>query len=384
MIKVCLVNFGLVINSVGGAERVLANLANGLRKRGICISVVACEDKEGNLFYPLDKDVKFYNIHQNKEPFILNRVLRKILKLYKIDYKYIANKDSVDVALRSIFVKENVNVIINFFPQHLSYVLKNRPKDVAVIQMLHSSFDYLKNLLVSTNDIAYFNRINEVDVLQVLLPSYKEQVNKEFSVRTEVIPNIVPRLNRCIYGKKIVYLSRYDTDKRVHLLIQAFSKISNEFSDWQLHIYGMEMTKGYKQKCKKIVNDFGLHEKVFLNDAIDDINTALSDASICGFPSKFEGFSLALTEAMSAGLPCIGFKSCSGVNELIEDGYNGFLVEEDVNDFADKMAYLMKNPEICKKMGDNAIKSVEKYSEKNIIDQWMNLILEISKKNTGI
>lgn len=43
------------------------------------------------------------------------------------------------------------------------------------------------------------------------------------------------------------------------------------------------------------------------------------------FPSAYEGFGLSLAEAMSMGLPAVGYKSCSAVNELIVDGKNGFV-----------------------------------------------------------
>ena len=68
----------------------------------------------------------------------------------------------------------------------------------------------------------------------------------------------------------------------------------------------------------------------------------VSNASVCAFPSKYEGFPLALTEAMSAGLPCVGFKSCTGVNGLIVDGENGFLVEDGICDFAKKQGHCHK------------------------------------------
>jgi glycosyltransferase involved in cell wall biosynthesis len=63
---------------------------------------------------------------------------------------------------------------------------------------------------------------------------------------------------------------------------------------------------------------------------------------------------------MAAGLPCILTK-VGGCPEIIEDGYNGYLVEpKDYKAIANKIAHLYKNPDLAVKMGDNARKTVLK------------------------
>ena len=81
------------------------------------------------------------------------------------------------------------------------------------------------------------------------------------------------------------------------------------------------------------------------------MESKLKVADIFAFPSNSEAFGLALTEAMAAGLPAIGYKSCPAVNEIIIDGYNGFLCDDGVDDFAEKMKVLMQNEELRKQMG---------------------------------
>ena len=90
---------------------------------------------------------------------------------------------------------------------------------------------------------------------------------------------------------------------------------------------------------------------------------------------------LALTEAMAAGLPAIGYKSCPSVNELIIDGYNGFLCDDGIDDFAEKLKILMSDAELRKKMGENARKSMEKFAPEKIWDQWEALIKEVVAEN---
>ena len=60
MKSICLVDFGYVVNSVGGAERVLADLANNLYTRGYKITIIACEEKVGEPYYHINEGVKFF------------------------------------------------------------------------------------------------------------------------------------------------------------------------------------------------------------------------------------------------------------------------------------------------------------------------------------
>ena len=92
--------------------------------------------------------------------------------------------------------------------------------------------------------------------------------------------------------------------------------------------------------------------------------------------SSFEGFSLAQTEAMSVGLPVIGFDYCSGVNELIKDGINGYLAK-DVDDFAEKLSLLISDEQLRLSMSKEAQKISDEYSPEGIMQQWEDFIKEV-------
>ena len=104
-----------------------------------------------------------------------------------------------------------------------------------------------------------------------------------------------------------------------------------------------------------------------------EMQKMLSSASICAYPSAYEGFSLALTEAMAAGLPTIGFKNSDGVNQLIKNNKNGYLVD-DINEFASKIELLINNEELRNKLSEEGKKQMHSYTPENIIKQWDELI----------
>ena len=370
MKKICLINFGKVVNSTGGAEKVLCDFANEFSERGYDITIICSENKIGKTYFNLDSRVKFVNLGINVDFNLFKRAVRKICRIFKFSYGFTLNDYDVDCALKNIAETESYDIIINFFPKDLMYVLKNFSA-IPKIQMLHGSADWLMKDI----DITTVKNLNKVDVLQVLLPSYSKQLSFK---NVCVIPNVVKQEGkRAKYSKKVVYLARYDIDKQIHLLVEAFSKCVSEFIDWELHIYGSDWTPGYRESLEHKVRLLNLEKNCFLHGRVSNPNEVLLDASICGFPSKYEGFPLALTEAMSVGLPCIGYKSCTGINEIIIDRKNGFLVDGGIDDFADKMRLLMKDKELCMSMGENAIELIKSFSPQFVYDEWEDLIKRI-------
>ena len=122
-----------------------------------------------------------------------------------------------------------------------------------------------------------------------------------------------------------------------------------------------------------------IRTSVFRGGATDNVLDVYNKAAIFAFPSAYEGFPLALTEAMSAGLPAVGCKSCPAVNELIKDGENGFLCENGVDAFAQALEKLMSDEELREKMGQAAKEDMKQYDPDKIWDMWEKLIEQVAQ-----
>ena len=119
--------------------------------------------------------------------------------------------------------------------------------------------------------------------------------------------------------------------------------------------------------------------QVFLKGESRDILSEYVDADIFCLPSAYEGFPLSLTEAMSAGLPAVGFNTCPAVNELIEDHYNGILSENNTNALTNSLRALKA---LRIELGRNAKNSMKSYAPDKIWAQWDALIRSsVSKEN---
>lgn len=124
--------------------------------------------------------------------------------------------------------------------------------------------------------------------------------------------------------------------------------------------------------------DLGLAERVFLRGFTDDPLIKMRDADIFIFPSKYEGFGLALAEAMSIGLPSIGFSTCSGVNELIKHSQNGFLALDE-QQMALYLEQLIMDPSLRSRLGVQSNLAMKAYSFENMAKGWLNLVETVTR-----
>ncbi|WP_443820700.1 glycosyltransferase [Dialister hominis] len=166
--------------------------------------------------------------------------------------------------------------------------------------------------------------------------------------------------------------------KQPHVLITAFSLLAKEFPDWDLEFWGVDPGDGsYQKYLSDLVGKLGLNDRVFFRGVTTDVLSVYLNSDIFAIPSSFEGFGLAMTEAMSAGLPAVGFKSCDAVNEIIRDEVSGFLTDDGPEAYAEALRKLMADPMLRKKMGHAAKLEMEEFSPERVWDEWEKLLSKL-------
>ena len=91
--------------------------------------------------------------------------------------------------------------------------------------------------------------------------------------------------------------------------------------------------------------------------------------------SYTESFGIVLIEAMSHGVHCLAFTSAEGANDLIEDGRNGYLIENrNYDDMIMKMEELAKDKKKRQKFGEYARTTSLNYSSDVVTKEWIALL----------
>lgn len=158
---------------------------------------------------------------------------------------------------------------------------------------------------------------------------------------------------------RILSVSNLKETKGIQINLEAISYLINKYDNIQYDIIGEGQFEG---ELRNLVQKFNLDKIVtFLGKKNhDEVIKKMSDYDIFSLPSYNEGFGIVYVEAMSQGVPVIGVKG-EGIEDVIKDGYNGFLVEpKDVNSLVNVLDLLIGDNEKRKLMGLNGKSTVIK------------------------
>lgn len=385
--NILLANLTKMVGDSGGMAKVTCAFAHEMKVRGHRVSLVYSDVQTGDFYYPLDKDIPAYDIRHYKGKSISYPWYLKVKReFYRTFDKQKARTVNDEFAasflldhLKDVLQTVQPDVIVSFQPAASKMLLCDLQTKIPVITMSHGDpEDYFH-----TYPKEEIPALEKSAVCQVLLPSFEKHLKDHLpNVKTVVIGNAIPQydvqadLSAQKDTYKILFVGRLSKNhKRPHLLIETFAGLADEFPNWNVELWGAEDGKAYYKELQLLIKKHHLENRVFLKGPTNDVPSVLQQGDIFAFPSAYEGFGLALGEAMSMGLPAVGYKSCSAVNELIKDGENGYLCDDGVEPLKIALRKIMKNQQIRMQMGKGAKISMEKYSSKAIWNEW-NILLE--------
>ncbi|MFC2061477.1 glycosyltransferase family 4 protein [Elusimicrobiota bacterium] len=155
-------------------------------------------------------------------------------------------------------------------------------------------------------------------------------------------------------------------------IIEAMNDLNR--NDLKLLVIGKDDPAPYIELAEQA----GLTERVIFAGTVSDIEDYYAAADLFVFPTMYEPFGLVILEAMAAGLPVITSRS-AGAAELIEDGEEGLLLDDDkdVKEVADKIRLVMDNSSLRHDLGMNAADKARRYSWDDIAERTYKLYKEV-------
>ncbi|MCF2584147.1 glycosyltransferase [Mitsuokella multacida] len=391
--NILLANLTKMVGDSGGMAKVTCEFAHEMKKRGHQVALVYSDVRTGAFCYPWDQDIPAYDIRHYKGQTITYPWYLKLKReFYRTFDKQKARTVNDDFAatfllanLRDVLDTVKPDIIVSFQPAASKLLLCDLKTGIPVVTMSHGDpEDYFH-----TYPKAELPALEKSAVCQVLLPSFEHHIKDHLPhAKTIVIGNAIPQYdvqadlsaNKSIY--KILFVGRLSRNhKRPHLLIEAFSGLAKEFPNWIVELWGAENGKGYYKELQLLIRKKHLEKQVLLKGSTNNVARVLQKGDIFVFPSAYEGFGMALGEAMSMGLPAIGYKSCSAVNELIQDGKNGFLCDDGTTSLAIVLRRLMEDRDKRIIMGSQAHISMKKFTPHLIWDTWEKTLLELVIKS---
>ncbi len=204
---------------------------------------------------------------------------------------------------------------------------------------------------------------SKVKILQngIDLEKIYKNLDYEFNIRNE------------LYLKEenvaIVSISRLHKQKNLPILIKALQYLDDNFI---LIIVG---DGPERNRLIRLIKELKLNHRVYFLGIRFDIVNILNSSDIFILPSKIEGMSNALLEAMALKKSCI-VSNIPQNKELIEDNVNGLIFKTDCEkDLSQKVLYVLKNEKNIA-YGENAYQTIKSKYDINLIAKKYNKILQ--------
>ncbi|MCM8825027.1 MAG: glycosyltransferase family 4 protein, partial [Candidatus Omnitrophica bacterium] len=158
--------------------------------------------------------------------------------------------------------------------------------------------------------------------------------------------------------------------KGYDVLIDAAKIICKKRKDIKFEILGKGPLENH---IKQKVDNLKLGQFVKLCGFVEDVYNYIMNFDIVVIPSLWEGFPVVALEAMACGKPIVA-TNAGDLPEIVEDGKTGIIVTVgDPEALAAAILMLISNPEIRKKMGNNALKRVEMFSYDSMVERYCRI-----------
>jgi glycosyltransferase involved in cell wall biosynthesis len=161
-----------------------------------------------------------------------------------------------------------------------------------------------------------------------------------------------------------LFVGRLTWQKAPDVLIAAWKKVANASVSNKLLIVGKGDLEG---SLKKKVADLELEQSVLFVPFTNDIEKYYQVADLFVLPSRYEGFSSAMLDAMSYALPIVVTR-VSGTENIVADKVNGLLVNpEDADQLAAQLSQLLSDAKLRVSLGRNARQTVMEEYEMEVV-----------------
>lgn len=365
----------------GGMERVLTLKANYLADQaGHDVYIILTDGKDKTPWFALSPRIKVIHLDLNFDSLWH-------LPLWKKGLVYLQKQRKYKKRLTQCLKELKPDITISMMRREINFInaIKDGSRKIGEIHVNRKNYrnfndaaqNPLKRILQKVWMSQMLRKVRQLDKFVVLCNEDKEQYPELNNVCA--IPNPLSFFPEQITGtplKQVLAVGRYEPQKGFDLLLQAWQQVQRKHPDYTLAIYGAGDPTPYRRQAQELK----IENSCQFNAPVDNIAEKYMESEIFVLSSRFEGFGMVITEAMSCGIPSVSFACPCGPKDIIDDNEDGFLVENgNIDKLAEKICYLIEHPETRHQMGVRARNNARRFRLENIMQQWEQLFDEVSK-----
>lgn len=348
----------------GGAERVIANLANRFSATGC--EVVFVTTYRAQREYPLSGEIRRVVLSQGEN---IGRIRRNILLISR---------------LRSAIKAEKPDVLVSFMGE---------PNMRAIVAALGVSG--VKKVISVRNDPYREYPGTATRLLAKLLYRFADGTVFQTEDARGFFPRGIQKKSRIIFNqvadtffdaagteaecRDVIAVGRLAKQKNFEMLIRAFGKICHQTQE-NLVIYGEGPER---EPLEALIRELSLEERVFLPGATDQVIEKLQAARLFVLSSDYEGMPNALMEAMAVGKVCISTDCPCGGPRMLTEGISGLLYPVgDEEQLREKLLWALSLGEQERKKISSRIRTkAECFRSDRVFGQWEEYLQAVAEGN---
>lgn len=382
--NICIVSECQQIPGVGGIETVSFILREELLKNGYYVWSMYFIPKSTPTIY----DIQFKQVHdicsnENKEQFI------EIIEKHHIDFILLQGAPIDGLLELCIETKKatgikliytyhfNPLMCIGEFDDYKEKALKDCNHIITPLYSLYlaskrsifikKSLEKFKNYDISNIDAFVSVNCKHTTFFQTLYP-------KEFKDRFHTIANPIALgyEDESTTEKEniILFVSRLTYQKRLDRLIHIWNSLYKDHPTWKLVVVG---DGDYTNEYKKIATDLDLKNIEFVGQ--QPAEEYFKKSKIVCMTSSHEAFGMVLVEAQKYGCVPITYSNFETASEIIQDGYNGLLIEPfKQKKYEEALSRLLTDNNYLQMLKGHGRSYIEKFNVKTIIKEWIKLL----------
>ncbi|QRM90169.1 glycosyltransferase [Lacinutrix sp. WUR7] len=344
--------------AAGGAERILSFVAQNIDKNKFHSTLLVVGFKKDTVYDVSNLDV----IYLNK-----TRVLKSV---FAIAQHFRTKKPQIVVS--SIF---HLNTMIAYlsicFPK-----IKFAAREANVLSVLakhdkSSRLTLLKRLIVKAYTLVDCVICQSKDMQQDMMTNYGVSINKTALINNPITNNTSPKTETRDTNKplQIITVGRLSKEKGHDRIIEVLSQLTFPFH------YFMIGDGNEKENILKLIRSKGIENQVTQINYTKNVEDFLRKSDIFLLGSYSEGFPNALIESCVVGTPVVAFNAPGGINEIIEEGKNGFIVNT-VTECVTELTKLNNNFSFSPNTVNHVV--ISKFNSKKIINQYEELFIKLT------
>lgn len=369
----------------GGVERVLTTKANYFADvLGYEIYIVLTDGKDKPPYYPLSEKIKVIHLDINFEELWH-------LSFWKKIPVYLQKQRVFKKRLEEVLMQIKPDITVSLLRREINFItaIKDGSKKIGEIHINKEHYrnfekgnvTFIQKWFSYIWQLQLVKKLKKLDKFIVLTEDDKKSWHELDNVI--VIPNPLthfPEATSSVENKEAISVGRFSHEKGYNELISCWEIVHRKHPDWKLNIFGT----GVVENLTPLIQEKGLHETICPQLPTNDIYKEYLSNSIYICSSHFEGFGMTLTEAMSCGVPCVSFDCPHGPRNIITDAVDGFLTTpQDIEKLAEKICYLIENPEKRKELGRNAARNIKRLNMENIGQKWNALFNDLTQEKNN-